>query len=269
MIARQQAGQIGKPGEIMRRMGLAIAGFVLTAMTVAAPASAEEESLTPGQRVLLLVEAGDSPPRSSIAEPAANHHFSGAAQLPSAECSRDESVYRRGQWSVSYLTGYYGCNLGPAPVPFSMLPEIVRINRVINDPRPDRLLRGSFESILQIDTLPVVHGQASIVIGASCLLRYNFHTDRCSRLVCYLQTGGGGMYTDAYLHHSMVLSSGFEFIINWGGGLNFLLTDRLALMAEWSYLHFSNGGMVLPNISVNQIGVLVGLTYYFGRRKPI
>ncbi len=176
-------------------------------------------------------------------------------------------VYRRRQWSVSYLTGFSGMNLGPAPVPFSTLPEIVRFNRVFNDPQPDRFVKGSFEWLFEIDTLPVVNGPASIVIGGSALLRYNFGTFKHNRLVFYGQAGGGGTYTDAYLYGRGVLSSGFEFVIHFGCGCNYFLSDRFALNLEFSYMHLSNSGITLPNIGVNEVGGLVGFTYYFRRRR--
>ncbi len=257
---------------------MALAGFVLVGLLISRPTLAHAESpLTPGERALFPIEPNEpeSPPVNS--EPPAERHLLEAAQMPHAEFDFGEhniarpqnDVYHRGQWGVSYLTGFYGINLGPAPIPFSMLPEMVRFHRVFNDPRPDRLLRGSFEWIFELDTLPVVNGPASIVIGGSFLVRYNFRTDTMKRLVFYGQMGGGGMFTDAYMYRSMVLSTGFEFIIHWGIGFNYFLTDRLALTAEWSYLHFSNGGILLPNIGVNQMGGLIGLTYYFKRRKPI
>lgn len=182
------------------------------------------------------------------------------------EGSPRNDLYHRGQWSVSYLTGYSGLSLGPAHIPFSMLPEIVRFNRVFNEARPDKILRGNFEWIFEVDTLPVVNGPASIVIGGSFMGRYNYLNRRFKRLVLYGQLGGGGMYTDAYLHKSPVLSSGFEFIINYGNGFNFFITKRLALTVEANFLHFSNGGMVPPNVSVNEVGVLAGFTYFFNRR---
>ncbi len=181
-----------------------------------------------------------------------------------ADTPRDD-FYHPWSWSVTYLTGYVGIILGPLDTPFSMVPEIVRLNCVWTSPHPNRILRGSWEGILELDTMPVVNGPASIVIGGSLLLRYNYATHTCHRLVPYFQIGGGGMYTDAYLHRSPVLSSGFEFIVQAGVGANLFLTRRLALTAEWDYYHFSNGGIVLPNVSVNTMGGLVGFTYYFGR----
>ena len=212
--------------------------------------------------------------QTALPAEAPEHSLTQEARIPLAEfepceCSatQNRDVYHRRQWSVTYLSGFSGINLGPAPVPFSMLPEIVRLNRVYNDPRPNRILKGSFEWVFELDALPVVNGPASIVIGGSALLRYNFRTHKCKRLIMYGQIGGGGTYTDAYLYHRGVLSTGFEFIINAGGGWNYFLTDRLALTIEWSYYHLSNSGIALPNIGVNEIGGLIGFTYFFRRRR--
>lgn len=183
------------------------------------------------------------------------------------QSSTRDSVYHPWSWSVSYLSGYLGLNLGPrTAVPFDMVPQILRLNCIWNSPRPNRLFKGSFEGIIELDTMPVVRGPADIVIGGSLLLRYNYQTHKDRRWVLYLQGGGGGMYTDAYLHGSPVLTTGFEFIVQWGAGMNIFLNRRLALTTEFSFFHFSNGGIVLPNISVNQAGFLIGLTYYFGRK---
>ena len=258
----------------MVRKGWLLASLALLAGVLLHPALARADTPIPsGERVLRMQDPDDSdePPAKSLPAPAQS--LLDAARMPTAEFPTetlakftDDDVYHRGQWSVSYMTGYYGINLGPAPVPFSMLPELVRFNRVYNDWRPNKLLRGTFEWVFELDTLPVVNGPASIVIGGSALLRYNYYTPRIRQLVFYTQMGGGGMYTDAYLFRRMVLTTGFEFIINFGAGANYFITDRLALTAEWSYVHFSNGGMALPNIGINQMGGLIGLTYYFKRR---
>jgi hypothetical protein len=44
------------------------------------------------------------------------------------------------------------------------------------------------------------------------------------------------------------------------------LNRRLALTTEWMFYHLSNGGIQKPNISLNQMGGLIGLTYYLDRR---
>src|SRR5689334_2357919 len=112
----------------MRCMDVTMAAFMLAGAMSARPASAQVESpQSPGERVLLLMSSGDA--RQTAPD----------TQGSLVDCA-PEGIYQRGQWSVSYLTGYYGCNLGPVPAPFSMLPEIVRLNRVIDDPRPERLL---------------------------------------------------------------------------------------------------------------------------------
>src|SRR5206468_5346667 len=118
-----------------------------------------------------------------------------ATQPPPPPHQRDD-VYHRGQWSMSYLTGYVGINLGPAPIDFQMLPELVRFNLMLTNAHPDRIFKGNFEGVLELDTLPIVDGPGSIVIGASAMLRYNFLTRKQRRLVMYVQFGGGGSYTD-------------------------------------------------------------------------
>ena len=177
-----------------------------------------------------------------------------------------DDIWRRGQWSVSNLTGATFVNFGPFwNTPFGMVLDLVRLNCVWNPPRPNRFVAGSFEGVMELDTMPVVNGPASNVIGGSLLLRYNYRTDNLRRLGIYFQYGGGGMYTDAFLHHSPVLSSGFEFIIQWGLGARLMLDKGWAWNTECNFYHFSNSGMVLPNVSVNQLGVVSGLTYYFHR----
>lgn len=183
-----------------------------------------------------------------------------------ATIPRDD-IWRRGQWSVSNLVGCTVANLGPrTEVPFTMVVNLARINCVWNPPRPNRFLRGSFEGILELDTMPVVNGPASIVIGGSLLSRYNYATHNLRKIGLYFQWGGGGMYTDAYLKGSPVLSSGFEFIIQWGLGARWMLSKTWAWNTECNFYHFSNSGIVGPNVSVNEVAIVSGLTYYFGRK---
>lgn len=172
------------------------------------------------------------------------------------------------QWSLSYMTGYVGVNLGPLlDIPFEMLPQLVRLNCMWNRPRPNKIFKGTWEGIAEVTCMPVTRGPATIVIGGSLMLRYNFGAWKNRIVTPYFQMGGGGMYTDEWLFDSPVLSSGFEFIIQNAIGVNIKLGHKWALNGEWGYYHFSNGGIVMPNISVNQLGGLVGLTYYFGRRN--
>jgi hypothetical protein len=182
-------------------------------------------------------------------------------------CIARDDVFRRGQWSISQLTGATVANLGPmTDTPFGMVIELVRLNCVWNPPRPNKFFSGSFEGVAELDVMPVFNGPASIVVGGSLYLRYNFATCNRRRLGFYFQYGNGGMYTDAYLHGSPVLSSGFEFIIQMGLGARLMLGKAWALNTECNFYHFSNNNIVPPNVSVNEIAIVAGLTYYFKRR---
>jgi hypothetical protein len=230
--------------------------------------------MSPGQTVLLQpvavkTEAEQQAPAEVDPTPYRNllkqRRYKDGDEESLATIPRDD-IFRRGQWSVTNMVGASVANLGPrTDVPFAMVMDLLRVNCMWNPPRPNRFFAGSFEGIAELDVAPVANGPASIVIGGSLLLRYNYAAFNQRKIGVYFQFGGGGMYTDAYLKGSPVLSSGFEFIIQWGLGLRWALSKSWALNTECNFYHFSNSGIVPPNVSVNQIAVLGGLTYYFHR----
>jgi len=241
--------------------------FLLMLALVAGGTESPPPSLSSGEQVLL-----DSVPEPIDNDPTPYRKLFYPSHMRPDDaaalgCIARDDVFRRGQWSMSQLTGATVANLGPdLNTPFGMVIELVRLNCVWNPPRPNKIFRGSFEGVAELDVMPVVNGPASIVVGGSLFLRYNFATHLPRRLGFYFQYGNGAMYNDAYLHGSPVLSSGFEFIIQMGFGARYMLGKAWALNMECNFYHFSNNGWVLPNVSVNEIAVLSGLTYYFKRR---
>jgi hypothetical protein len=94
--------------------------------------------------------------------------------------------FHRGQFSASYMTGLPNINVGPRfNATFGMLPQILRLNLVWNDPHPERILKGSLESTAEIFVVPVLYGPANIVTGSSVMLRYNYLALRDRRWVFY------------------------------------------------------------------------------------
>lgn len=238
----------------------------------------------PSAAASLLLQPERAPSPSEVQQPPTTEPAPGAFadDLPQSRFGRgpdfddpywesitpQRDVFQRGQWSASFMSGYAVANLGPRrDIPFRFVPLLTRLNCVWNSPHPQRrILRGSFEGVAEIDTMPVVQGDARIVVGGSLFLRYNFLTFDDRRWVPYWQMGGGGMYTDAYLFGSRLLGTGFNFIIQWGAGVNIALSPSWSANLECVYYHFSNSGIASPNLGVNQIVPMLGLTYYFGRR---
>jgi len=59
------------------------------------------------------------------------------------------------------------------------------------------------------------------------------------------------------------LSGTFEFNLELGGGVQWFLTDNVALTAEGRYVHWSCAGIHKPNLDLNGVTGLLGLTYFF------
>jgi hypothetical protein len=180
--------------------------------------------------------------------------------------------FHRPQWSVQYITGvlftpyHFGIPMG-GQIHMNFLMENVRFNRVLRGYDPTRLLlRGSTELVIEVHTMPIVKGPGNIVIGAGFYARYNFGFTKLNRWVLYTQAGGGAVYSDSYQHPRTNMVSGANFIIHLAGGTHYFLTPRLSLDTEAAYYHYSNGGIVLPNVSINGANAFFGMTYYFGRR---
>jgi Lipid A 3-O-deacylase (PagL) len=177
-----------------------------------------------------------------------------------------------GQWAVQYVTSVlftpylFGVPVQIYQTPMNLLMENIRFSRVIRGNDPNRFLRGSSEFVVELHTVPILSGPGSIIIGGAVYGRYNFSFTKSERLVFYLQAGGGCMYSDSYLSPNASLVSAFNFIIHIGGGCHYFLNPSLSLDLESSFYHYSNGGIVMPNISVNGAMEFIGFTYYFGRR---
>ncbi|HLW65758.1 MAG TPA: acyloxyacyl hydrolase [Gemmataceae bacterium] len=176
-----------------------------------------------------------------------------------------------GQWAVQYVTSVlftpylFGVPVQIYQTPMNLLMENVRFSRVIRGNDPNRFLRGSSEFVVELHTVPILSGPGSIIIGGAVYGRYNFSFTKRERLVFYLQGGGGCMYSDSYLSPNASLVSAFNFIIHIGGGCHYFLSPSFSLDLESSFYHYSNGGIVMPNISVNGAMEFIGFTYYFGR----
>lgn len=244
---------------------------ILLMAWLALPMAAQCQVDSPAQQVLQIPDADEHPDVVHLPQRRPFFRFlpprlsAGELEALFPGVPRDD-VFRRGQWNVSFMTGWWGVNLGPADLPFSMLPQVFRLGWIVNQPRPDRRVKGCWEAVFEMDVLPVVNGPGSIALGLACLARYNFGVHKPRSIVPYFQMGGGGLYCDTYLYNSRLLSSGFEFVIHIGGGCRAFLNRRLAVNLEWNYAHLSNSGIVLPNVGVNQLGGTIGLTYFLGRR---
>jgi len=76
----------------------------------------------------------------------------------------------------------------------------------------------------------------------------------------YIWNGGGVMYFTQHLHEE---ATQYAFSPQGGAGFSYFLDKHTAISVEYSYRHFSNANLKLPNDGMNQGFVNMGVTWYF------
>jgi hypothetical protein len=59
------------------------------------------------------------------------------------------------------------------------------------------------------------------------------------------------------------ISTTFEFNLQAGAGAHYFVAKNLALTAQARFIHFSNAGIKFPNLGVNTITGLIGVSWFF------
>jgi lipid A 3-O-deacylase len=95
-------------------------------------------------------------------------------------------------------------------------------------------------------------------VGLTPHLRYSFATG--TRWIPFADGGAGVTATGI---GAPDLSGTFEFNLELGGGVQWFLTDNVALTAEARYVHWSCAGIHEPNLGLNGVTGLLGLSYFF------
>jgi len=89
-------------------------------------------------------------------------------------------------------------------------------------------------------------------------LRYNFATG--SRWIPYADIGAGVSATSI---GPPDLSGTFEFNLQAATGVQWFIRDNLALGLEARYLHMSCAGIHPPNLGLNTVNGMVGISWFF------
>jgi opacity protein-like surface antigen len=95
-------------------------------------------------------------------------------------------------------------------------------------------------------------------VGLTPHLRYDFATG--SRWIPFVDAGAGVTATGI---GPPDLSGTFEFNLQACAGVQWFLTDNVALSLETRYLHISCAGIHLPNLGLNTVAGLLGITLFF------
>jgi hypothetical protein len=99
---------------------------------------------------------------------------------------------------------------------------------------------------------------ANYVMGLTPHLRYDFATG--TRWVPFVDVGAGASATGI---GAPDLSGTFEFNLQGTIGAHWFIRNNLALTAEARYLHLSCAGMNSPNLGLNAVAGMIGLSWFF------
>jgi len=125
----------------------------------------------------------------------------------------------------------------------------------------DHWYRGNFEWRVEVFGGMQYHPNVNTdgwLIGLTPHLRYNFATG--TRWIPFLDAGAG--VTATGIAHPD-LGGTFEFNLQPAIGMQWFVRDNLALTGEVKYMHLSCAGIDKPNLGVNEVIGMIGLTWFF------
>jgi lipid A 3-O-deacylase len=96
------------------------------------------------------------------------------------------------------------------------------------------------------------------VVGIAPHLRYDLATG--TRWMPYIDIGGGVSATSI---GPPDLSHVFEFNIQGAVGMDWFIRNNVALNVEVRYMHLSCGGINTPNLGLNNVGAMAGISWFF------
>jgi opacity protein-like surface antigen len=173
--------------------------------------------------------------------------------------------FDRGTWEIEGGAGEF-CSFASSSaewVTINYQLDDIRLGWMYDSPRHTGWLRGNNEFLLEAFGGAVTTGPGGYLIGGSPLWRYNF-VQPGARLVPYIELGMGALGNTIYPNQRQrELGQGFEFALQGGIGLKYLINDRWSVSAEVDYRHISDGGMTDRNQGLNSLGGLMLMSYVF------
>ena len=122
----------------------------------------------------------------------------------------------------------------------------------------DHFYRGNWELRFELFGGSQFAPTSDWVIGIAPHLRYDFATG--TRFIPYIDFGAGVSATSI---SPPDLSNTFEFNLQATAGTYWFLRDNLALNLEVRYFHMSCAGISSPNLGLNGVLGMLGLTFFF------
>jgi lipid A 3-O-deacylase len=179
----------------------------------------------------------------------------------------DEFPYTKGTVEVEINGGAFGSigTHGTAKRPDTgyAIAEL-RVGCMLTTASGDGFFRGNLELIGEVFGGPIFHGPGDGLVGVDIFLRYNF-VQPDSRIVPFIQIGGGGVYSDAADDDLIQRNIGSDFSFNLVAeiGVRYHLSRNLAITTGVEYRHISNASLADRNQGLNSLGGVIGVSMFF------
>lgn len=118
--------------------------------------------------------------------------------------------------------------------------------------------RGNPELRLELFSGAQFSPSSEWLVGLTPHLRYNFATG--TRWIPFIDGGAGVTATGI---GPPDLSGTFEFNLQAGVGVQWFLKDNVALSLEARYVHWSCAGISNPNLGLNGVTGMLGISFFF------
>lgn len=135
---------------------------------------------------------------------------------------------------------------------------------MLSDIRGDGLCRGNWEFLLRAFGGGIFEGPGDVLAGGGFAFRYNFVQPRAV-IVPFIEVGAGGVYSDAANDDGTqrLLGSDWSFDLQGALGIRFMTSERFSITLKAEYRHFSNAGLADRNHGVNNLGGVVGVSFFY------
>jgi lipid A 3-O-deacylase len=170
---------------------------------------------------------------------------------------KEKGVYLN---EIAAGSGYAWGTLKSAPDNLALYPAFVRIGFNINS------LAGieGHQSTLQLALEPFVNAiadpAAGIETGLGVGLRYTHKLS--GPLDLFTEASAAPMYLS--INSTEQGDAGFNFLLQAGGGLQYRVSDRIALFAGYRLRHLSHAGLSdRPNAGINSNAIVAGLSWLY------
>ncbi len=222
----------------MRKVRLGVVLVTLWFVTISSKAADQPGLAVPGTGPSLALE----PPAPSLWEAGVGEGFRSSVQTLTVQAGATYGFAALGAdqaHDLALLSLSYGHMLGHT------------VGR-------DRFYRGNWEIRAELFGGAQFSPSSEWVVGLTPHLRYNFATG--TRWIPYIDAGAGVTATSI---RPPDLSNTFEFNLQAGAGVRWFFRDNVALTLDAHFLHMSCAGISKPNLGLNGLAGMAGLTWFF------